>query len=102
MQDMQHKLNALSEKNGYLKQNQFMSASPNNDVASVASSTMMNQQQNAFYQQMIAASKAQQAFYQKSDLSSSNVKFPKFSGKSTSEFITWYHQVLSIIAIPSW
>jgi len=103
IQEMQHKLHALSKENSFLKQ-QHKTAPPTDmeDNMSVGTSTIATHNQEAFYQQMIEASKAQQAFYQKSDILSSNLKFPKFSGKSTTEFITWYDQVLSILAIPPW
>ena len=57
--------------------------------------------QALFYQQMLEASKAQQEFFQKTEMSSS-IKFPKFSGKSSADFTSWYEQILSIIAIPPW
>ena len=104
IQDMQNKLHALSKENSFLKhQNKTKTTTEMDDTMSVGgTSTIATHNQEAFYQQMIEASKAQQAFYQKSDISSSNLKFPKFSGKSTTEFITWYDQVLSILAIPPW
>jgi len=103
IQEMQHRLYALSNENALLKQQNKAAPPPDmEDTMSVGTSTIATHNQEAFYQQMIEASKAQQAFYQKSDILSSNLKFPKFSGKSTNEFITWYDQVLSILAIPPW
>ena len=103
IQEMQHQLKVLSTENSFLKQQRHQHQDDQiDDVVSLSNSTAATQQQQAFYEQMIAASKAQQAFFQKSDISSTNLKFPKFSGKSTTEFVTWYDQVLSILAIPPW
>ena len=57
--------------------------------------------QTLFFQQMLQTSRAQQDFFQKTEISASP-KFPKFSGKSSSDFTSWYEQILSILAIPPW
>jgi len=103
IQDMQQKIQALSTENSFLKQQRTQHPDIQiDDTLSLATPTAATHHQQAFYEQMITASKAQQAFFQKSDISSSNLKFPKFAGKFTTEFITWYDQVLSILAIPPW
>ena len=43
--------------------------------------------------------KAQQ---ERADLKTTEVKFPKFSGKSKEEFRVWYDSILAILASPAW
>ena len=58
--------------------------------------------QEALLQQLISVSQAQtKVLTDKSDSSTTDMRFPKYNGKSK-DFDGWYNQILSILSTPKW